>query len=126
MLTKIDALTGQGLMRLWGVNSWPDLVADYWLWDGCGVFVTIDEGDHVDLHMAMKKSERHRCRLAVSDVLQMIGRRVIYAPILMSSKHVCNLAKKFGFRHEWTKVVEFIDGTTGELILMKRLPEWVE
>jgi hypothetical protein len=120
MLQKIDALTGQGLMRLWGVPSWPGVGGDYWLWHGVGVFVVIEKGAHVELHMAMKKGERHRCRDAVADVLALIGQREIHAPILIQSKHVCNLAKKFGFVETFRGVVDFIDGSSGELILMKR------
>ncbi|CAM8256495.1 GNAT family N-acetyltransferase [Escherichia coli] len=120
MLTNIDALTGQGLMRLWGVPSWPDFDASYWLWEGCGVFVTIDHGDHVDLHMAMKPGERHRCRDAVADALKMIGDREVHAPIRFEHRQVCNLAKKFGFVETWRGEVEYIDDTRGVLILMKR------
>lgn len=120
-MIKIDAITGSQLMRLWGVPSWPDINADYWLWNGCGVFVTIDLIDHVDLHMAMKHSERRRCRDAVADALEMIGDREIHAPIRIEHKRVCNLAKKFGFIESWRGQFEYIDDTTGELILMKRL-----
>lgn len=120
MLTQIDALTGQGLMRLWGVPSFPFVEADYLLWDGVGVFVCMDFGDHVDLHMAMKPRERHRCRDAVYEVLALIGNREIHAPIRIEHKQVCNLARKFGFVETWRGVVEYIDDTSGELILMKR------
>lgn len=119
-MTRIDRVTGSQLMRLWGVPSWPEINADYWLWKGCGMFVTIDLGDHVDLHMAMKPGERHRCRDAVSDVLQKIGNREIHAPIRIEHKQVCNLASKFGFIETWRGQFEYIDDTTGELILMKR------
>lgn len=120
MFTKIDALTGQGLMRLWGVPSFPLVEGDYLLWNGVGIFVCMDFGDHVDLHMAMKPGERHRCRDAVSDVLALIGNREIHAPIRIEHKQVCNLAKKFGFIETWRGVVEYIDDMSGELILMKR------
>ncbi|HIC2865771.1 TPA: hypothetical protein ACW0UL_002950 [Citrobacter freundii] len=120
MLTKIDALTGQGLMRLWGVPSFPLVEGDYLLWNGVGIFVCMDFGDHVDLHMAMKPGERHRCRDAVTDVLALIGNREIHAPIRIEHKQVCNLARKFGFTESWRGVVEYIDDSRGELILMKR------
>lgn len=126
MLTQIDALTGQGLMRLWGVPSFPLINADYLLWRGVGVFVCLDFGYHVDLHMAMKPGERHRCRDAVSDVLALIGNREIHAPIRIEHKQVCNLARKFGFIETWRGVVEYIDDTSGELILMKRYARWAE
>lgn len=120
MLTNIDALTGQRLMRLWGVPSWPDFDASYWLWDGCGVFVTIDHGDHVDLHMAMKPGERHRCRDAVADVLGMIGDREVHALIEDQYKQVTNLAKKMGFRHEGMFTGERLDGSVTKVIKMVR------
>lgn len=120
MLQKIDALTGQGLMRLWGVPSWPDVGGNYWLWHGVGVFVVIEKGAHVDLHMAMKKGERHRCRDAVADVLALIGQREIHAPIRVEHKQVCNLAHKFGFQFDGVVIMEFLDGSVGNVIMMKR------
>lgn len=120
MLTKIDALTGQGLMRLWGVPSFPLVEGGHLLWNGVGIFVCIDFGDHVDLHMAMKPGERHRCRDAVSDVLAMIGDREIHAPIRVEHKQVCNLARKFDFKYEGTVIMEFLDGSIGNVIIMKR------
>ena len=120
MLTNVDALTGQGLMRLWGVPSWPDFDADYWLFDGCGVFVTIDHGSHVDLHMAMKPGERHRCRDAVSDVLDLIGNREIHALIEENYRRVSNLARKMGFEHECEFDGVRLDGTVTNVIKMVR------
>jgi hypothetical protein len=120
MLTNIDALTGQALMRLWGVPSWPDFDADYWLFDSCGVFVTIDHGSHVDLHMAMKPGERHRCRDAVADVLTMIGDREVHALIEMQYRRVANLARKMGFRHEGEFTGVRLDGSVTNVIKMVR------
>lgn len=117
-MTPIDKITGSRLMRLWGVQSFPEIDADYLLWNGVGVFVLLDFGDHVDMHMAMKKGERHRCRDAVADVLAMIGSREVHAPILAECRSVCNLALKFGFVHERTEPMEFTDGTVGDVILM--------
>ncbi|MBD2782401.1 hypothetical protein [Xenorhabdus szentirmaii] len=119
-MTKIDSITGSQLMRLWGVSSWVDYTADYYLWQGCGVFVVIERDSHVELHMAMKKDARHRCRDAVTDVLSLIGNRVIHAPILCASKHVCNLARKFGFHLQSDNVVKLIDGRSEQLFLMVR------
>ena len=107
-------------MRLWGVPSWPDINASYWLWEGCAIFATIDCGDHVDLHMAMRQGERRRCRDAVSAMLETIGDREIHAPIRIEHKQVCNLARKFGFTEAWRGEVEYIDSSKGILILMKR------
>ncbi|KGD75279.1 hypothetical protein HA49_08595 [Tatumella morbirosei] len=119
-MQRLDAVTGSQLMRLWGVPLWPDLEADYLLWRDCGIFVCMDFGDHVDLHMAMRKGDRHKCRDAVSDVLSVIGDREVRAPILEESKHVCNLARKFGFVETWRGNTEFTDGRTGGLIIMTR------
>lgn len=109
-------------MRLWGIPSWPDVDLRYLMWDGCACFATFDHGDHVDLHMAMKPGERHKCRDAVTSVLEVIGDREIHAPIRIEHKQVCNLARKFGFVETWRGQFEFIDDTTGTLILMKRHP----
>lgn len=119
-MIRIDKKTGSQLMRLWGVLSWPEIDAEYWLWHGCCIFVTIDHGDSVDLHMAMRQSDRRRCRDAVSDMLHKIGNRTVNAPIRIEHKQVCNLAKKFGFTEYWRGIVEYIDDSRGELILMKR------
>lgn len=121
-MTEIDMITGSQLMRIWGVSSWPNVQANYFLWNSCGVFVCLDFGSHVDLHMAMRHEDRHRCREAVSDILQLIGNREVHAPIRIEHKQVCNLAKKFGFQETSRGIVEYIDDSKGELILMKRYP----
>ena len=120
LMQRLDAVTGSQLMKVWGVPSWPDIDADYLIWRDCGVFACLDFGDHVDLHMAMRRDSRHLCREAVKDILSLIGNREIHAPIRIEHKQVCNLAKKFGFNEVWRGSVEYIDVTTGELILMKR------
>jgi hypothetical protein len=117
-MIKIDTITGSQLMRLWGVSSWMNYPADYYLWQGCGVFVVIERGDHVELHMAMKKEARRRCREASIAILFLIGNRTIHAPILSSSRHVCNLARKFGFHLQSSDVAELIDGHKEQLFLM--------
>lgn len=117
---KIDALTGSALMRLWGVPSWPTVEGDYWLWHGIAILVVIDRGPYVELHMAMKQGERHRCRDAVSDVLDVIGKREIRALIRIEHRQVCNLARKFNFEYDCTLIMEFLDGTIGEVIQMIR------
>jgi len=119
-MIAIDKVTGSQLMRIWGVPSWPETEGDYLLWCGVGIFVCMDFGDHVDLHIAMKPGERHRCRDAVSDVIALIGNREIHAPIRIEHRQVCNLAKKFGFIETWRGEVEYVDDTRGNLILMKR------
>lgn len=108
MLTNIDALTGQALMRLWGVESWADPGAEYALWNGCCVFAVVEQGTFIDLHMAMKRSERIRCRNAVSELLDVIGGREIRAPIISSNKSVCNLARNMGFHYEFSPDISSI------------------
>ena len=108
MLTKVDALTGQGLMRLWGVESWVDPGAEYALWDGCCIFAVVEQGDFIDLHMAMNRSERVKCREAVKELLELIGSREIRAPIISSKKSVCNLALKMGFHYEFSPDISSI------------------
>lgn len=121
-MIKIDYITGAAVMRLWGIESWPDIDVSYFLWRDCGIFACIDFGSHVDLHMAMKKGVRHLCRDAVSEILKIIGDRIINAPILEDRKHVCNLAKKFGFIETFNGTADFIDGSSGGLIIMTRFP----
>ncbi|ATF52944.1 hypothetical protein [Morganella morganii] len=119
-MIRIDKKTGSQLMRLWGVLSWPEIDAEYWLWHGCCIFVTIDHGDSVDLHMAMRKSDRRRCRDAVSEMLHKIGNRTVNALIEVQFKKVENLAVKMGF----TRVGEFkgvrLDGSEVSVIKMVR------
>lgn len=117
---QIDKVTGSQLMRLWGVPSWLTVNAQYFMWNGVGVFVVRELGNYVELHMAMKKEERKHCRKAVSEILSLIGNRNILAPIKFEHKQVCNLAKKFGFSEEYKGFVNYEDGTNGVLILMKR------
>lgn len=107
-------------MRLWGVPSWPLIEGAYYLWEGCGIFVCMERGSHVDLHMAMRPKERRRCRDAVSDILNLIGNREIHAPIRTEHRQVCNLAHKFDFKYDKTVIMEFLDGSIGSVILMKR------
>lgn len=119
-MIQIDKVTGSQLMRLWGVSSWPEVDGDYLLWNGVGVFVFRDLGDHVEMHMAMNKGDRHRCRDAVSDALSIIGDREIWAPISANRKHVCNLASKFKFVEAWRGRATLFNGSEDEIILMKR------
>lgn len=108
MLTKVDALTGQGLMRLWGVESWVDPGAEYALWDGRCIFAVVEQGAFIDLHMAIRRAERSRCRDAVRELLEVIGDREIRAPIIPGKKSVCNLALKMGFHYEFSPDISSI------------------
>jgi len=100
MLMQIDSTTGQALMRMWGVESWTDPGAEYALFDGCCVFALVEQGDFIDMHMAMQKQSRRKCRDAVSALFCVVGHREIRAPIKHSSKHVCNLALRMGFHFD--------------------------
>lgn len=123
MIERIDTKTGCALMREYGLTSWPDVETRYYSWGGCAVFALPDCGEYVEIHMAMRRDERWRCRSAVADVLAMIGNREIHAPILMTSRHVRNLAQKFGFVYDSTILMEFAGGGVGEVILMIRRAE---
>lgn len=96
-MERLGRSDGVRLMRLWGLPDWPDVEADYMLWESCCVFAIIPLGIGVQLHMAMMKDSRKHCRYAVSDVLGVIGDKPIVAPILKGKKSVENLAVKFGF-----------------------------
>nr|WP_319552451.1 hypothetical protein [uncultured Vibrio sp.] len=117
---RIDRLTGSQLMRLWGVSSWPNVDGDYFLWNGAAVFALRDRGDYVEIHMAMKKGERHKCREAVSDALSVIGKREVHALIESQYKHVRNLAKNMGFTHHSEFEGLRKDGSVTKVIKMVR------
>lgn len=119
-LHRLDEYTGSQLMRLWGVPSWFEADGFYVLWNGVGIFVLREHGSHVELHMAMKKGERHRCREAVSDILGIIGNREVWAQIGIEHKNTCNLAKKMGFVETWHGKAKLLNGNVEEVILMKR------
>ena len=119
-LYKTDQNTGQTLFRAWGLPAWPDYETDYYRWRDCGIFALPERGSYVEIHMAMRPADRWRCREAVKDVLHMIGPRTVCAPVLVTSGHVCNLARKFGFRYEATVRMAFLDGTEGDVIMMFR------
>lgn len=120
IMFEIDKVTGSQLMQLWGVDDWPLVDGDYFLWNGVGVFVVRDHASYVELHMAMKKDERKRCREAVTDILNLIGQREVWAQIKAERKHVCNLAKKFSFVETWRGKAKFVGGEVDDVILMKR------
>lgn len=117
-LRRIDSATGCALMREYGLTQWQDVDTTYYSWGGCAVFALPDCGEYVEIHMSMRPDQRHRCRDAVADVLALVGNREIRAPILATSRHVCNLARKFGFVYDSTVLMEFLDGSVGEVILM--------
>lgn len=120
-MERISKSDGVRLMRLWGLPEWPDVDADYRLWGACCVFAIIPLGVGVQLHMAMMKGSRSRCRDAVAEVLKLIGGRPIAAPILKGKRSVENLAIKFGFSAAGEQ-----DTEQGRVTCYVRRPSWAE
>lgn len=122
-MERISRSEGVRLMRLWGVDSWPDVDADYRLWGDCGVFALITKDGFTDIHMAMDKRGRRHCRDAVSSLLSMLegrGVREVRAMIESGYRQVCNLAVKMGFHHCGIIVGRRLDGTITEVIEMRK------
>ena len=84
-------------MREWGVNGFPAISGKWFLWGGCGVYVLIDKGEQIDLHMAMKKGHRHKSRLMVQDIIETTG-KPLNGIIDSKNKSVANLGLKMGFK----------------------------
>lgn len=122
MLTKIDALTGQGLMRLWGVESWVDPGADYLLWNGCCVFALVQQHGYLDIHIAMDKRRWSECRDAGADILKMFGMNLLRAVILIDRPKVCNYARRMGFGERTTQILTTTDGRESAFFIMWREP----
>jgi hypothetical protein len=106
-------------MRMWGVDNWPDVDADYFVWNGCGVFALIDNGEFTDLHLAMRKGSRRKCREFVESILNHC-KKPIRAMIEIQYRQVCNLAKNMGFYHVANHTGKRLDGTLTEVIEMRR------
>ena len=122
-MERISRADGVRLMRLWGVTNWPDVDADYRLWNDCGVFAVIPSCGTTDIHMAMCKNGRRHCRDAVSSLLAMLDRRgvcEVRAMIEVQYSQVCNLALNMGFRHCGRVVGKRLDGTITEVIEMRK------
>ena len=117
-MIKVDRDSGVYLMHLWGVEDWPDIEADYYVWEGCGVCALIDFDDVIELHMAMRKDDRRHCRVFVKNILNMCEKPV-RALIQEKNRHVCNLALRMGFDyvdHYWS---EMYDGSFKQVIEMR-------
>lgn len=97
-MERINRADGVRLMRLWGLPEWPDVEADYRLWGACCVFAILPLEDGKQVHMAMRKDARGRCRDAAADVIKLCG-TTVYAPIINSNKSIINMLIKLGFRH---------------------------
>lgn len=122
MLTRINALTGQELMRLWGVESWVDPGAEYLSWDGCGVFALVTQDGFVDVHIAMDKRHRHKCRQAGAELLEGIWHLKLRLVILPDRPAVCNYASRMGFSNRTVETLATPDGGESPFIIMWREP----
>lgn len=121
-MTRIDALTGQELMRLWGIDSWHDPGADYFLWEGCCVFALVKQNGFFDIHIAMEKRRWRDCRKAGSQILKMFGMHLLRAVILPDRPAVCNYARRMGFSGQKTEIHKTTDGRESAFFIMWRKP----
>lgn len=119
---KIDALTGQGLMRLWGVDSWSDPGAEYFLWDGCCVFALVYQEAFYDIHIAMDKTRWKDCRCAGAEILKEFGGNRLRAVILPDRPAVCNYAKRMGFSGPEIEKHTTTNGRESDFYIMWREP----
>ncbi|WP_333881070.1 hypothetical protein [Atlantibacter hermannii] len=119
---RVDDLTGSDLMRLWGVSSWVDPGAEYYLWNGCCIFALINQRGFVDIHMAMDKSKWHQCRMAGKEILQAFGHNKLRAVILEAHSKVINYARRMGFVSDGKGFVILADGTLTPSLIMWREP----
>jgi len=122
MLTEIDALTGQALMRLWGVEGWRDPGARYFLWNGCCVFALVRQDGFYDIHMAMNRAKRSECRKAGKEILRLFGMNKLRAVILTDRPHVCNYATRMGFGKRTNEILTTIEGRHSDFFIMWREP----
>lgn len=117
-MIQTDKDSGCKLMTIWGLTNWPNVEATYLVWNGCGICALIDKGKFVDLHIAMRRESRWKCRMFVKDILEHCD-KPIRALIEVKNKHVCNLAKNMGFYHVDTYPFQLFDGTLTEVIEMR-------
>lgn len=121
-MTRIDTMTGVQLMRLWGVGSWVDPGAEYYLWDGCCVFALVKQDGFSDVHLAMNRSRWRECREAGKSFLSVFPRMRLRAIILPDRPHICNYAKRMGFGPPETKLMQTIEGSLAPFFVMWREP----
>lgn len=122
MLTNIDALTGQELMRQWGVDGWVDPGAEYAVWDDCCVFALAQQDGFLDIHMAMDRSRWRECRDAGAAILDVVGNHRLRAIILPDRPKVCNYARRMGFGERTTETLTTTDGRESAFFIMWREP----
>ncbi|EKN6047526.1 hypothetical protein DVQ90_05130 [Yersinia enterocolitica] len=121
-MTKIDRVTGVQLMRLWGVDSWVEPGAEYYLWDGCCVFALVRQNDFNDVHLAMNKERWRDCRKAGKSFLSLFGSSLLRAVILADRPHICNYAIRMGFSQLETKLMQTSKGEVSSFFVMWRNP----
>lgn len=109
MLQKIDALTGQALFRLWGLDDWPLIDGDYLLYDGCVLVALVRQSGFIDAHIAAAPGKRYISRRASHEVISMLGNTPIRLIIKRGNRSV-NLAKKLGFTDHGLQTLNLING----------------
>ena len=122
-MERTDRTDGVRLMRLWGLPEWPDVEAEYLVWNGCCVFAIMRHGELADLHMAMMEGKRRGCGEAVAEMLEILGGCGILevrALIEESKAKVCGFAIKIGFRFNSKFSGVGHDGTMSNVIDMRR------
>lgn len=122
-MERIEREDGVRLMRMWGLTEWPDVDADYRLWNGCCVFAFMRHGEVTDLHMAMMEGKRRRCGDAVECAIGMLSRQGVLEvrALIEESRHkVCSFAIKMGFRFNSKFSGVGHDGAISNVIDMRR------
>lgn len=109
-------------MHLWGISSWVDPGAEYYVWDGCCVFALVFHHGFADVHIAMNRIRWRECRKAGADFLDEFGRNKLRAVILPDRPHICNYAKKMGFGPPETKTIQTAEGSLSPFFVMWREP----
>lgn len=122
-MERIERSDGVRLMRLWGLQEWPDVEADYRLWNGCCVFAFMRHGEVADLHMAMMEVKRRYCGDALECAVGMLSRQgalEVRALIEENKANVFRFAIKMGFRFNSKFSDVGHDGTISNVIDMRR------
>jgi hypothetical protein len=118
----IDEITGSQLMRMWGVDSWVDPGAEYFLWNGCCVFALVNQGYFLDIHIAMDRKRWKECRLAGAEILKLFGMHRLRAVIITDRPKVCNYARRMGFGDRTIQTLTTTDGRESAFFIMWREP----
>lgn len=121
-MIKVDSITGSEMMRLWGVESWSDPGADYYLWGGCCVFALVRHCGFSDVHIAMSKKRWRDCREAGAEFLRMFGMGKLRAVILQDRPKICNYARRMGFGEVTTEKLKTVNGSESSFFIMWREP----